>query len=108
MSKSVSWMRMGAAPVMANSAAGHRREKSDLARARDRCVRLDMRVVDRGADYLRLLERVGIRLTAAGQPGDQLIDRAHRGRRLDGLLRLADPFAHPGEVLHLHPSSSLM
>ena len=35
--------------VMISSAAGHRREERDLAGARDRGVRLDVGVVDRGA-----------------------------------------------------------
>src|SRR5215475_11174234 len=102
-------MRMVAATLMAkSSAAGHRREERDLAGAGNRGIRLDMGVVDRGADHLRLLEGVGIGLAAARQPGDQFVDGAHVGRRLDGLFRLADPLAHPGEIFHLHPSSSLM
>ena len=48
-----------------DSAAGHRREERDLAGAGYRGVRLDMGVVDRGADHLRLLEGVGIGLAAA-------------------------------------------
>src|SRR5262245_37749274 len=108
-SKSASCIRMVAATLMAkNSAAGHRREERDLARARYRRVRSDVGVVDRGADHLRLLEGIGIGLAAFRQPGDEIIDGAHSGGRLDRLFRLADPLAHPGEIFHLHPSSSLM
>src|SRR5438552_4596079 len=100
---------MVAATLMAkNSAAGHWREERDLAGAGYHGVRLDVGMVDRGADHLRLLEGIGIGLAAVRQPADQLIDRAHVGGRLDGLLRLADPLAHPGEIFHLHPSSSLI
>src|SRR6266480_4505902 len=80
-SKSASWMRTVtiAVIVVASfsfdenafvSAAGHRREERDLACARDRSLRLDMGVVDRGADHARLLERIGIALAARGQPAD--------------------------------------
>src|SRR5262245_23437128 len=108
-SKSAFWMRMVAATLMTKSStAGHRREKCDLAGTGNRRIRLDMGLVDRRANHLRLLEGVGIGLAAARQPGDQFVDGAHIGRRLDGLFRLADPLAHPGKIFHLHPSSSLM
>src|SRR5262249_27104730 len=107
-SKSASCIRMVAATLMANSAAGHRRKERDLTGARDRRVCLDVGMIDRGADHLRLLERVRIGLAAVGQPRHQRIDGAHAGGRLDGFLRLADPLAHPGEIFHFHPSSSLM
>src|SRR5579871_3547831 len=135
MSKSASWMRI-VTLVMANTdlrrhpsplpagerwffaaavvsfasalAAGHRREEGDLAGACDRRVLLDMGVVDCRADHLRLLEGVRVAFALVGQPGDQIVDGAHVGRRLDGFFRLADALAHPGEVFHLHPSSSLM
>src|SRR5665647_1588922 len=115
MSKSASWMRMVTMAVMGSSqwfeaslAAGHRREESNLAGAGDRRVRLDMGVVDRGADHLGFFEGVGIGLAAVRKPGDQIFDGAHIGRRLDRFFRFADPFAHPGEILDLHPSSSSM
>src|SRR6266702_3562459 len=107
-----SWIRMVTAPVVTGEvmglAAGHRREERDLAGAGDRGVRLDVGMVDRGADHLRLLERIGIGLAPAGQPGDQLLHGAYASRRLDSLLGHADALAHPGEVFQLHPSSSLM
>src|SRR6478735_5520497 len=108
MSKSASWMRIVAVTDMGGSAAGHRRKERDFARAGDHRIRPDMGVVDRGTDHLRLLEGMGVTLVALGEPADQLIHRAHLGRRLDRLFRLADPFAHPGEIFQLHPSSSLM
>src|SRR5437773_1536363 len=107
MSKSSSWMRMVTGPLM-RLAAGHRREERDLAGARDRGIRPDMGVVDRGEDHLRPLERIGVGLAPAGQPGDQVLNGSHRRRRLDSLLGHADALAHPGEVFQLHPSSSLM
>src|SRR3954451_11842464 len=107
MSKSSSWIRIVTGPVM-RLAAGHRRKERDLAGARDRGVRLHVGMVDRGADHLRLLEGVGVGFAPAGQPGDQLLYSAHGRRRLYHLLGLADALAHPGEVFHLHPSSSLM
>src|SRR4051812_1624923 len=76
MSKSSSWMRMVTGQLM-RLAAGHRREERDLAGAGDRGVRLDVGVVDRGPDHLRLLERIRIGLALAGQPGDQLLDGSH-------------------------------
>src|SRR5262245_3319673 len=89
-SKSAFWMRMVAATLMAkSSAAGHRREERDLAGAGNRRIRLDMGVVDRGTDHLRLLEGICIGLAAARQPGDQFVDGTHIGRRLDGFFRLA-------------------
>src|ERR1700757_3364232 len=93
---------------IARSAAGHRRKERDLARAGDRSILLDMGVVDRGADYPRRLEGIGVAFAAAGKPADQVFDGAHIRRRLERLLGLADAFAHPGKILHPHPSSSLM
>src|ERR1700681_542651 len=74
-SKSASWMRMVTRAVMGSSrfivglsmifsenrfplfrscsAAGHRREKGDLAGAGDYRIRFDVGVVDRGADHPR-------------------------------------------------------
>src|SRR3984957_4996532 len=113
MSKSACWMRMVTSAVMTSSRsfklpAGHRREKGNLARAGNRGVRLDVGVVDRGADHPRRLERMGIGLAALRQPADQFVDGANARRRLNGFLRLADPLAHPGEIFPLHASSSSM
>src|SRR5512142_183225 len=115
MSKSASWMRIVTIAVIRSSqsfgnglTAGHRREEGNLAGAGDHGIRLDMGVVDRGADHLRLFESIGIGFAALRKPGDEIIDRAHLGRRLDRFFRLADPFAHPGEIFELHPSSSSM
>src|ERR1700722_15015285 len=109
MSKTASWMRMVAAVIGSSrdslqngSAAGHRREKRNLAGAGNDGVRLDMGVVDRGANHPRCFEGVGVGLAALGQPPDQIVDGAHARRRLQRFLRLADPFAHPGEILDLH------
>src|SRR6185369_15283063 len=88
-----------------NSASGHRRKECDLARARDRHVGLHMRMVDRGADDLGVLECVGILLAASGQPRHEVANCAHIGRRIDLLLRLADALAYPGEVQQFHVSS---
>src|ERR1700753_586092 len=105
-------MRMVTAAVMAwsanRSAAGHRREKGDLAGAGDHGVRFDMGMIDGGADHARRLEGVGVALAALRQPADQVIDGANAGWRLDRLLGHPDPFAHPGEILDLHASSSSM
>src|SRR6187431_2677798 len=106
--KSACWMRMVAVTDMKGSTAGHWREECNLARARYHGILLDVGVVDRGADHLRLFEGVRIRLAAARQPADQVIHRAHVGRRLDGFFRDADPLTHPGEIFDPHPSSSLM
>src|SRR5450432_2106323 len=109
MSKSASWMRMVILAVIERlSAAGHRRKEGDLAGAGNRGIRFDMGMVDRRTDHLRLLERVGIGLALFGQPRHQIVDGAHAVRRLDGFFRFADPLAHPGEILDLHSSSSLM
>src|SRR5882672_3271594 len=108
MSKSASWMRMVTLAVMRSShcqnglTAGHRREKGDLAGTGDHRIGFDMGVVDRGADHFRRLEGVPVGLAALRQPGDQIVDGADAVRRLDGFFRLADPFAHPGEILDLH------
>src|SRR6185312_11656528 len=87
-------------------AAGHRREKRNLAGTGDHRIRLDMGVVDRGTDHPRRLECVGVTIVAACQPADQIADGADACRRLDGFLRLSHPLAHPGKILDLHPSSS--
>src|SRR5690349_10311750 len=99
-------MRMVTGAFMAALAAGHRREERDLAGSRDGGVLFDMGMVDRGADHLGLLERIGVGLAARGEPADQLVDSAHARRRIDRFFRLADPLAYPGEILHLHRSSS--
>src|SRR3954447_6763574 len=90
------------------SSSGHRRGESDLARPADRRVGLDVGLVDRGADDLRVLERIGVFLTASAQPGHEIADRAHAGWRIDLLLRLADAFAHPGEINQLHTRALLV
>src|SRR5215510_14796146 len=71
MSKSSLWMRTDM------SAPGHRREEGDLARAGDRGLRPHVVAVDRGADHVRVLERIGILLAPSGQPSDEIADRAH-------------------------------
>src|SRR6266567_2987812 len=76
-SKSSRWMRTD------TLAPGHRREERDLARARDLGLGLDVIAVDRGADHVRVLERVGIFLAATRQPRDEIGDRAYRCRRID-------------------------
>src|SRR5882757_1208123 len=87
---------------------GRRLEERNLAGAGYHRVRLDMGVVDRGADHPRRLEGVGVSVAARGKPADQIVHRAHAGRRLDGFLGDADPLADPGEIFDLHSSSSLM
>src|SRR5437868_2897649 len=88
-------------------AAGHRREEGDLAGTGDSSVGFHMGMVDGGADHLRLVEGMGVGFVACGEPGDEIADRAHICRRLDGLFGLADALAHPGEIFHLQfPSSS--
>src|SRR4051812_29306248 len=71
------------------SSSGHRREECDLPRPADRRVGLDVGLVDRRADDLRVLERIGVFLTASAQPGHEIADRAHARWRIDLLLRLA-------------------
>src|SRR3954447_1194915 len=89
-------------------AAGHWREESYLARAGNGRLRLDVGMVDGGTDYQRFIERVGVTFALPRQPCDQIADGADVRGRIDRLLRFADPFAHPGEIFHLHASSSLM
>src|SRR4051812_41128570 len=81
-----------------NSASRHRREERDLARARDRRVGLHMCAVDRSADHLGVLERVGIFLAPPRKPRHQFANRAHIRRWIDLFLGFADTLAHPGEV----------
>src|SRR5579862_8387442 len=64
MSKSACWIRMVTGRGMTRSAAGHRREKRDLAGAGNHAVGLDVGVVDRGADHPRRLEGMGVGLAA--------------------------------------------
>ena len=66
-----------------------------------------LRVIERGANDLRRLEGVGVTLALPGQPRDQVADRCDSLWRLHNLLGLADAFTHPGEILHLHASSSI-
>src|SRR3954454_22985599 len=84
------------------SSSGHRREECDLARPADGCIGLDVGLVDRRADDLRVFRRIGVFLTAPAQPGHEIADRAHAGRRIDLLLRLADALAHPRKINELH------
>src|SRR5712671_3221557 len=79
-SKSSRWIRT------VNSASRHRREERDLARAGDLRLGLYMIAVDRRADHVRILERIGVLLAAARKPCDQFADRPHRRRRIDLLL----------------------
>src|SRR3954462_14413793 len=95
-SKSSRWMRT----LM--SAARHWRKERDLARARDLRVGFHVGLVDRGADHLRVLERIGIFLATPSQPRNQLTDRAHARRRVDLFLGLPDALAHPGEIEKFH------
>src|SRR5262249_59901821 len=53
----------------------HRREESDFARAQNGRVAPHMRPVDRRADHLRILERVGGFLAPAAEPRHELRDR---------------------------------
>src|SRR3954469_16748375 len=96
MSKSSRWMRT------VTLAPRHRRGECDLARAGDLRVRLHVVAVDRGANDVRVLERVIILLAPLLEPRDELADRTHVRRRIDLFLGLADAFAHPGEVKKFH------
>src|SRR5436190_13420571 len=80
----------------------HRRKERDLARACDLRVGLHVIAVDRGADDVGVLEGIVILLAALFEPRDEFANRAHVCRRIDLLLRLADAFAHPGEVEQFH------
>src|SRR6202051_4163087 len=76
MSKSACWMRMVTSAVIRPSRsfklpAGHRREEGNLAGAGNHGIRLDMGVVDRGADHPPRLARVGLALAALRPPADQ-------------------------------------
>src|SRR6202012_1445361 len=64
MSKSSCWMRMVTGAFMARLTAGHRREEGDLACTGDGGFRLDVGMVDGGADHLGFLECMGIGLAA--------------------------------------------
>src|ERR1700722_20320167 len=101
-------MRMVTGIAMTRSAAGHRREKGDLARAGNRRIGFDMGVVDRGADHPWRFEGVGVGFGAPRPPGHQIVNGANARRRLDRLFGHADTLAHPGEILDLHASSSSM
>src|SRR6266567_880899 len=98
----VGWWRPSTSPTWL--APRHRREESDLARAQNGRVAPDMRLVDRSADHLRILERVGIFLAAMAEPRHEIGDRRDARRRLDLLLGLADALAHPGEIAKLQRS----
>src|ERR1700722_16354889 len=65
-------LRVGSAQDAPSSAAGHRREEGDLARARDRGIGFDMGAIDGGADHLGVLEGMGILFAALAEPGDQV------------------------------------
>src|SRR5262249_26726669 len=97
----VGWWRPSASPALAPR---HRRKESDFARAPNGRVAPHMRAVDRRADPLRILERVGVFLAATAEPGHEIGDRRDARRRLDLLLGLADTFAHPGEIAKLQRS----
>src|SRR5579862_1691980 len=109
-SKSHSWIQMVTLAVMTTpaSTAGHRREEGDFAGAGNRRILFDVGVVNRGTNHARRIESMSIALAARGKPCDQIFDGLDARGRLDRLFGLADPFAHPGEIFQLHPSSSLM
>src|SRR5215813_6924360 len=92
----VGWWPPSASPTWL--APRHRREEGDFARTQNGRVAPDMRAVDRGANHLRILERVGVFLAAMAEPGHEIGDRRDARRRLDLLLGLADTLAHPGEI----------
>src|SRR5262249_57858379 len=98
------WWRPSPSPTWL--ASRHRRKKGDFARAQNGGVVPHVRPVDGGADHLRILERVGIFLTATAEPGHEIGDRGDARRRLDLLLRLADPPPPPREIAKL-PRSDL-
>src|SRR5437879_10424909 len=57
------------------SPSRHRREERDLARAGNRRIGLHVGLVDRGADNLGVLERIGVFLAASGQVRHQIAAR---------------------------------
>eukprot|EP01035_Chromulina_nebulosa_P007924 gene7925-10723_t len=87
-------------------AAGHGRKESDLARAGDHRLRLDVGVIDGGTDHLRGLEGMGIFVAARAQPADQVADRGtqtpwHSSRvEMGSLEHLAKTSAAQNAELH--------
>src|SRR3546814_8519665 len=80
------------------SAAGHRRKYADFARIADFFVVLDMLLVDGDADDVGVLKRRLVFLAKGLQVAEQIAHRLHIVGKLDLFFRLADPFAHPGEI----------
>ena len=58
--------------------------------------------VEGGANRERLGEGVRVALAPFGEPGDEVADGRHGRWRIELLLRLADPLAHPGEIKRFH------
>jgi hypothetical protein len=85
-------------------AAGHRREEGNLAGASNHRIWLNMGVVDRGA-ITRPLEGVGVarRASPATPSSSTVRTPSAAGSTISSAL---PTLAHPGEILHLHASSS--
>src|SRR5262249_57157912 len=98
----VGWWRPSPSPTWLTPR--HRREEGDFARAQNGGVAPDVCPVDRDANHLRILERVGVFLAATAEPGHEIGDRRDARRRLDLLLGLADTLAHPGKIAKLQRS----
>src|SRR5438105_7518088 len=83
-------------PPTAMLSACHGRKKRDFTAAFDGCIGLHMPLINSGADYFRVCERVGILFSARGEPRHQLADSGNAMWNLDNFIRLADTFAYPG------------
>src|SRR5690606_25368149 len=102
MSKSSVWTRI------MGSAACHRWEEGDLARARNRRVEIAMLLIDCAADNGEISESMCIAFPACFQPVYHACNIRDAVRKHDVLFGDAGAFFHTGEVeqFHLWPSCS--
>src|SRR5438552_4264658 len=95
-------------PPAAMLSACHGRKKRDFTGTFDRGIGLHMPLINRGSDYFRVCESVGILFATRGKPRHQVGDSGNARWNLDNFLRLADTFAYPGKITQFHTHSSII
>src|SRR5262245_55119978 len=80
------------------SASRHRGKKSDFAGAGQIGRRLDVDLIDGGADDLGARKSLRVLGALPLEPSHQLAHCADAGRQIENLLGLAGLLAHPGEI----------
>src|SRR6056297_1377049 len=90
--------------ISITSASGHWRKERHLARTGEGCVEIPQLLIDRNAQRREVGEGHRIPILALAQ----LLDKVHHRcrRAVHPVLGVADAFAHPCEIKHIHQCSS--